>query len=75
MALETCPKCKQNSYAKKPMGRIMRESLGCMIHISNRYQWGCLNPKCKYSDEPIHENTKAGDHFDLPWYKRIFKTL
>jgi predicted nucleic-acid-binding Zn-ribbon protein len=70
MALEKCPKCGENAFIKTPAARIMRESLGCMIHVANQYYWECL--QCKYRKERVSVNTKMGDHFDLPWYKRIF---
>ena len=75
MDLEKCPKCGKNSFMKVPMGRVMRESLGCMIHVADEYYWRCLDGNCGHKKERECINTKAGDHFALPWYKRIFKTF
>ncbi len=71
MALEKCPECGKKSFIYTPMGKKMRES----IPISNSHYWQCLHSECKHKTETVIVNTKAGDYFDLPWYKRIFKTF
>ena len=70
MALEKCPECGKKAFIKTPVGRIMRESLGCMIYIGDQHYWKCL--QCGHKTEKVMVNNKWGDHFDLPWYKRIF---
>lgn len=72
MSLEKCPKCGKKSFIKIPAGRIRRESLGTMIHVANEEYWDCL--QCGHKTERVRINTKAGDYFELPWYKRIFKS-
>lgn len=72
MSAKKCPKCEKISLMKQPMGRIMRESLGSMINIGSEYQWKCIDTKCGYSLDKERINTKMGDHFEKPWYKRIF---
>ena len=71
--IKECPKCGKKSFIYTPAGRIMRESWGVMVHVADEYYWMCLEKKCGYKTERIRINTKAGDRFDLPWYKRIFK--
>ena len=71
MALEKCPECGENSFIKTPAGRIMRESLGTLINIGSEHYYKCL--QCGHRTETVMVNNKWGDHFDLPWYKRIFK--
>jgi predicted nucleic-acid-binding Zn-ribbon protein len=75
MGLEKCPKCGKKSFIKTPSGSIRRESLGCMINVSDSHYWQCLHSECKYKTEIKVIKTKAGEYFDLPWYKRIFKTF
>ena len=75
MSLEKCPQCGKESFIKVPMGRVMRESLGVLLHIANDYSWRCLDSKCGHKTERERINTKAGDYFDLPWHKRIFKSF
>ena len=64
MGLKPCPKCGEQSYIKTPMGRVMRESLGSMIHVADEEYWKCL--QCGHKSERVRVNTDAGDHFDLP---------
>ena len=71
MNLEKCPKCSRVSLIKTPHGKIMRNQL----HIADEYSVDCLNKKCGYTTGIIRVNTEYGDYFDLPWYKRIFKTI
>jgi len=66
--MENCPKCQFKSYSKVPKGQIKRDPGG--FTIANEYQYQCL--KCGYKAEVIRENTRLGNHFSLPWYKRIF---
>lgn len=73
MAIKKCPECGEKSFIKTPFGSKMRESLGILIHVANVHYWCCL--KCEHKTEKVSINTKAGDYFDLPWYKRIFKTF
>ena len=72
MALEKCPKCGKNSFIKTPVARMMRDSWGSIIHVADVHYWQCLDKKCKHKTEKIRVNTKMGDHFEKPWYKRIF---
>ena len=69
-----CPKCNQNSFIKTPGIRIMRESFGSSIHIANSYTFICYNKECNHSGK-VKVNTKMGDYFEKPWYKRIFSWL
>ena len=41
-----------------------------MIYIGDQHYWKCL--QCGHKTEKVMVNNKWGDHFDLPWYKRIF---
>jgi len=43
-----------------------------MLHVADDYQWKCIDTKCGYSLDKERINTKMGDHFEKPWYKRIF---
>jgi hypothetical protein len=72
MSLEKCPKCKKESLIKTPRGRIMRESLGCMLHIADEHSFDCLDINCDYRSSIIRINNKLGDKFLLPWWKRLF---
>ena len=71
MALKKCPECGKHSFIYTPMGRVMRESWGILLHVADEYYYMCL--QCGHETERVRVNNKRGDYFDLPWYKRIFK--
>lgn len=73
--LNNCPKCGKNSYIKVPMGCIMRESMGMMIHIADEHKYECLNDSCGYKTDIVRINNKFGDYYELPFWKRIFKII
>jgi len=75
MSLKICPKCGRNSVIKKPNARIMRESLGSMLHIANEYSLDCLKSDCNYTTGTIRVNTKLGDYFELSPLKRLFTKI
>ena len=68
---KTCPICKRKSaMVKIPMGRILLEKWGCLLHIANEIKFKCMN--CNYETEVIRNNTQLGDYYSLPFWKRLF---
>ena len=63
-----CPKCGANSFFKVPSARIMRQGIGS-VHIADEHYFECL--KCKHKGETIRINTKEGECFEKPFWKRI----
>lgn len=71
MNLEKCPKCDRKSLIETPHCQLIRNGMV----IVNQHSIDCLNKKCGYTTGIIRVNTKYGDYFELPWYKRIFKLI
>ena len=70
--MKKCPECG-SEMNKVHVRKIMRQCWGNMLHYGDDYVYEC--EKCEYRSPEERELTKVGEHYQEPWYIRMFKPI